>query len=203
VSTIERNDRQFWLPLVGVFAVAVIVFAVGTSEPDALRAVPAPLAAGEPAPAAPAALPQARWAAHTFVAGARGPLTKAAKRAIDRQRVPAEAAVLRVVDALVLDAPALAAMAGEELAPSAAKALAASRLQPPRAMTNVQTVKRVAAVGIEASSASRGAAKVAVWLKGELDGKKVRLAIRATLWLERRGAAWQIVAFDGTRERYR
>lgn len=145
---------------------------------------------------------QAPWKVRVYPAGAGTP-SRSQKKAVEGQRGSVEAAVTAVADALLLEPAAIEAMSGKELAPDAAAALARSKLSPPADMEDLQATARRVKIGIEANEARHAAARLAITAKGTLGDEPVRFRQQITMWLERSGGRWKIVAFDGSQRQLR
>jgi hypothetical protein len=200
MSTMVNVQRRLWVPVAaGAVTVALALVLLG------LLAVPTgnPADSGEVPPVAIGpdgeALPQAKWQVSVFPSGIGKP-SKSQKTAVSKQRDTLRGVVADVFDALILrkDTGRL-----KELAtPGAAAALQRSKLQLPKDMTEVETLRRSARVGVD-EKATHAAARVLITFKGVLDDKAVRMQQRSTLWLQKSGAGWRVIAFSGTMGRLR
>lgn len=141
---------------------------------------------------------QARWKVRIFPAGTGGRPSRSQIKAINRQIDAVQGTATTVYDALLLQPAALEAMSGKEVSKEAAAALTRSKLTPPADLEDLQTTDRRARIGIRANGVRHAAARFTVTAKGVVDGSKVRFRQKVTMWLERSGGRWTVVAFDGS-----
>ena len=144
---------------------------------------------------------QAPWRITAFRAGAPGPLARPERRLIDA-RVPELRALVRTVyGALFLEPERRVPVIRNHFAAPARRAIARlQRLGAPRGAQRVQTLARRARVGISTPSARRAVASVTVRARGRVRRTAFHERHEATLWLERDGGRWSVVAFE-VRER--
>jgi hypothetical protein len=200
MSTMVNVQRRMWVPVVaGAVTVALALvllglLAVPTGNPSEAGKVP-PVAIGPDGEA----LPQADWKVNVFPTGVGKP-TKGQRVAVSQQRDKLRTVVADVFDALILrkNTARLKSLA----TPGAAKALGRSELQLPKDMTEVETIRRSARVGVD-EKATHAAARILITFKGMLNDKPVRMQQRSTLWLQKSGAGWRVIAFSGTMGRLR
>jgi hypothetical protein len=158
-----------------------------------------PARAPAPAPASPSAprIEQARWRVEARTAGRAGELSRPERRRLRGQRPRVGALVRELYDALFLRPGGARDAVRKALAPAAARSLLRMRrLGAPEAAERVRTLVRRARVAIEGPRGLRAVASVWVKARGRLRGRPFTLTHRATLWLERSGRAWRVIAYD-------
>lgn len=199
MSTIIRTEGRPWIWWAaggGILIATLVLIGALVLPNDAPSGTSAPAPEGKVAVGPDGEpLPQAKWEVKVFPAGVGKP-TKAQKKVVSAQREPLQATVATLFDSLLLDDR----VAGGVMTKEAAKALERSKLTLPKGMTEVQTMRRVAKVGVD-DKATHAAAKVVLTFKGSVDGKVAKLRQRATLWLEREGNGWKVIAFEGLMEK--
>lgn len=139
-------------------------------------------------------LPQATWEMRVHASGVDGVLTRAQKKALERQRPKLRSLVKKVYDSLFVHPNRLQATLKKNFSEPAAVAL---RRAGPGATTagRVSTTLRRARIGIQAAGGARMAvASVTVRALADGDGRPV--VHRSALWLERARGDWKVVAFD-------
>lgn len=139
-------------------------------------------------------VPQARWTFDTGPAGGVGKLTKQQSTALRRQRGPLRATVKSVYGALFLDPSALPAVLRSSFSPGAARSFKRARAGIAVAGT-VRTTYRGADISMQPLDGVRRAVATVAVRAAEVDGDG-RMLHQATLWLERPGDRWKVVAFD-------
>jgi hypothetical protein len=152
-------------------------------------------------PSAPV-IEQAEWRISAHPSGNIGPMSKRELRRVRAESFPLRRAVTEVYDALFLDPAARPAVLNKRFAARAARALPA-RSGVPASVEKVRTTLRKADIGIDASGARRAAAKVKIRARGIASGERFALLHRGTLWLEKKGGTWKIMAFDVRQKRLR
>jgi hypothetical protein len=157
-----------------------------------------PPASPPTAPASPAArIAQAPWRIEAHAVGRFGDAPKAARRRLRAQRPRAAALVRDVYDAIVLRPRVARRTIRERFAPPAGRSFAGlRRLGPPQGASRVKTLVRRARVALEAPGGRRAVAAVSVRARGIARGRRFRLKHRSTLWLERSGGRWHVVAYE-------
>jgi hypothetical protein len=146
---------------------------------------------------------QAPWRVRVFPAGTGGKPGAAQMKAIKGQRDDLEGTVTAVYDALLLQPAAIKSMSGKELTPDVAAALERSKLSPSSEVEELRTTKRRARIGIQAKGARHAAARLDVTARALVDGEDVRFRQQITMWLERAGRGWKVVAFEGSQRQLR
>jgi hypothetical protein len=137
-------------------------------------------------------LKQAKWQIQSHVVPVA---TKAKKSLLKHQAAGVASVVKELYDALLINPGDFAQLEGHRISAKAAAALTGSKIATGKDVTHLQTTHRSAKIGLQAPSAVRASAQVDIRLMGLVGQKKVRLAHHATLWLERTGANWQVIAF--------
>jgi hypothetical protein len=150
-------------------------------------------------PSGPAPLPiaQAPWRVSAFPAGNLKHLRRPDKRLIRDQRPRLARFVRGLYDALFLERGAARAIVRNRFTPAAARSFVASRhLGAPPDAADVKTLARRATIGIQAPGARRAVALVRVRARGRVGARRWRVTHESTLWLERAGRGWRVIAFD-------
>lgn len=145
-------------------------------------------------------LPQAAWTLRTFAAGTGGPPSAKALKAVRREKQDLVTVVTTVADTLVSAPTEVGALAGKELSGVAADALSRSDLAFPTGLTEVQAIRKKAAIGLDSNGGTRAAARITLVVKANAEGETVRIIADSRLYLEKRKGRWQVIAFDGSRE---
>jgi hypothetical protein len=122
------------------------------------------------------------------------------KRRLLRQRGPLKRTVKEVYDALFLDPPSARSVIVRRFAGNASRAWLATKAGFRSGATDVKTLKRAAEIGIDAFSGRRAAAKVFIRARASVDGEKVKMKHRSTLWLERVRGRWVAIGFQVKQE---
>jgi hypothetical protein len=146
------------------------------------------------------ALKQARWHLAKRIVGPRG---GAKGTVLKLQAAAAGDVVKQFYDALLIEPGSFDTVAGEHVSPAAARALAGSGIATGKDLDRLQTLRRAAAVSLEAPNGARAAATVRIKLRGFAGEKRVFLQHSSTLWLERTGKKWQVIAFEADQRRKR
>jgi hypothetical protein len=146
------------------------------------------------------ALKQARWHVAKKIigprAGAKGTVLKL-------QAAAAGDVVKQFYDALLIEPGTFEEVAREHVSPAAARALAGAGIATGKDLDRLQTLRRAASISLEAPSGARAAATVRIKLRGLAGEKRVFLQHASTLWLERTGKKWQVIAFEADQRRKR
>jgi hypothetical protein len=157
-------------------------------------------APGTTAPSEPA-LKQAAWHLDRRIVGPRG--GKAKHPVLRLQATAAADVVKQFYDALLVHPEEFDALAKEHVSAQAATALKRSGIATAEQLDRVQTLRRAASVSLQAPAATRAAVNVAIKLRALTGEKHVRLRHLATLWLERAGGRWEVIAFEAEQKRIR
>lgn len=139
-------------------------------------------------------VPQARWSFDTGPAGGIGKLTKQQATALRRQRGPLRTMVKSVYGALFLNPSALPGVLRSSFTPDAARSFRRAQAGIAVAGT-VRTTYRGAEISMQPLDGVRRAVATVAVRAVDVDGER-RMLHRATLWLERPGTKWKVVAFD-------
>ena len=123
-------------------------------------------------------------------------LKKKERRALMRQRGPLKRTVKEVYDALFLYPEATRDVIRRRFVGNASRAMLSARAGMGAGATEVKTLRRSAAIGIDANSGRRAAAVVSIRARASIDGDRVRMKHRSTLWLERVGGRWVAIGFQ-------
>ncbi|MGH2754444.1 MAG: hypothetical protein ACRDLB_08410 [Actinomycetota bacterium] len=201
MSTMIPTERRTWLPLAA--GMSLLLAGIWGMLVLPRRDIPSSRRPTDAISITDPSIPQARWEARVFPAGVLGDVSKSEKALVKRARPKVVTTVREIYDALLLAPGRLNDLRGNALTPEAAAALARSGLAVPKGMNDIRTTKRVANIGIEVETARRAAARVSVSYRGMLNDKPVKIAQRATLWLEDDGKHWLVIAFNGEQGRVR
>jgi hypothetical protein len=182
-----------WIAGAVVALAAVGAIAVVTADGDAPGRAPRGAPTPEPSPPR---IRQAAWRIRTFPAGAPARMTRNDRRNLARQRPRVARLVKDVYAALFLERKSRRTMLRKRFARSAGRSLRGRAVGVPRGATRVKTFRRRARIGIDAPGVRRAVATVAVRARGRVGDRRFRVAHAATLWLQRRGSGWSVIAFD-------
>lgn len=174
--------------------VAVALAAVGIAFAFLAGGLAPPDAPSPGADSRPAEVKQPPWRMTVHPAGLTRPHRRVLKR-FRHARPALVAAIKDVYDTLFLRPEDRAAVLESRFTERAARALKRTRAGLPKGATGVRIATRRARVGIQVPGLSRAAASVRVGLTAQAN-KRIRLAHRATLWLERRRGGWRVIGFD-------
>lgn len=139
---------------------------------------------------------QAPWKVKTVPAGALEKLGKPTKALVTKQGTDVERLVRNVYDAELMTPQALPKVIGNSFTPRAATSFEHARLGVPKGASDVRSTRREARIGIDAAGARSASADVTLAVTGHLEGHKVRLVQRSTLWLQRLEGHWRVVGYD-------
>ena len=196
MSLTAQNERRIsptiWFGLVVALVAAILVSVIVLRE-------------GREAPSRPGAtssdgrstLPsirQAKWSIRSEVIGR--PLPKKRRDNAMRQRARIAAGIKQAYEGLFLDPARLRRSLRGVATPAAARHLIREGAGVPVRATRVKTLARKARIWIQPGSLRRAVAKVVVRARATMGGKTRRVRHVATLWLERRGSKWRVVAYD-------
>jgi hypothetical protein len=124
-------------------------------------------------------------------------LTKADKAAFNKARPSVATLIEDVYDGIFLEPGTLRDVVAQTFTKTAASSLPKD-LGFPEGVSDVEILRRRANVGIQARGARHAAAEITVAAKGVVNETNVRLLHDATLWLERDGSEWKVIAFEVT-----
>ena len=196
MSLTAQNERRIsptiWFGLVVALVAAILVSVIVLRE-------------GREAPSRPGAtssdggstLPsirQAKWSIRSEVIGR--PLPKKRRDNAMRQRARIAASIKQAYEGLFLDPARLRRSLRGVATTTAARHLIREGAGVPVRATRVKTLARKARIWIQPGSLRRAVAKVVVRARATMGGKTRRVRHVATLWLERRGSKWRVVAYD-------
>jgi hypothetical protein len=172
----------------------LVVLAIVARGDQEARPAPRPTPAEEPSPSR---IVQAQWRIEVRAAGATRAMSKRDRRRLRAQRPRTAKLVRSLYEALYLRPGARSAAIDAAFSPVAGRSFRRlDAIGMPERATRVKTLVRSARVSIEAPRARRAVAAVRVRARGRVGARTVRLFHRATLWLERSGARWRVVAYD-------
>lgn len=136
------------------------------------------------------------WDTAAFPVGMHRALDRNQRSRFETQRARVRTVTQDLIDALILDPSSITAAARASMTSSAAKAIRrATPLVPARA-TAVEATRRVGRIGIQAPAFKAAAAEMKVTLRATVDGRRVKWRDNVTLWMERDGKTWRVLAFD-------
>ena len=196
MSLTAQNERRIsptiWFGLVVALVAAILVSVIVLRE-------------GREAPSRPGAtssdgrstLPsirQAKWSIRSEVIGPR--LPKKRRDNLMRHRARIAAGIKQAYEGLFLDPARLRRSLRGVATTTAARHLIREGAGVPVRATRVKTLARKARIWIQPGRLRRAAAKVVVRARATMGGKTRRVRHHATLWLERRGSKWRVVAYD-------
>ena len=139
---------------------------------------------------------QAPWRIHVYPAGAVTKLTAHQRARVKTQRERLADSVRNLFDAQYFSPEAAARPVAEKtFAPAAARRWLSARSGPPQGLAKLRTVARTARIGVNARTAKQAAATVRIVARGRRGQREARFAQVATLWLERAGGRWRVIAF--------
>jgi hypothetical protein len=127
-------------------------------------------------------------------------LRKRDRKRLMKQRGPLKRTVKDVYDALFLDPGAARGIIARRFVGNASRAFLRTNAGVGPSATHVKTLKRTAAIGIDANSGRRAAARVFIRARALVDAKKVKVSHRSTLWLERVRGRWVAIGFQVKQE---
>jgi hypothetical protein len=127
-------------------------------------------------------------------------LRKKERRRLMEQRGPLKRTVKEVYDALFLDPTKTRGVIERRFVGSASRAMLSARAGVGPGATEVKTLRRTAAIGIDSRSGRRAAAVVFIRARAFIDGDRIRMKHRSTLWLERVKGRWVAIGFQVSQE---
>ena len=141
------------------------------------------------------AIAQAPWKIYSHPTAAFGKSTHKERKAFRKIAPKVAATVRNVYDAMLVSRKQLRFAARKWMTGIAAREL---RRRPPvpSSLTAIETTRRHASIGIDATSRRRAAAKVEIKFSAKRNDKRMRFVHRGTLWLEWGDHGWQVIAFD-------
>ena len=191
MSAIAESLRRGWMPVaaLGVVAIAGIIWLLTLHYT-------APIAPASNLPQAAPASEQAPWHINQTVEAKSGKLTEAQKKIVAARGDGAVTLVKNVFDGIFLEPQTLDDVVNHDFSSDAAHSLNARHLGFPDGATNVTTLSRRADVGIEAAHGKFATATVDIMASAQANSKLVKVKQEATLWIERDGSDWRVIAFD-------
>ena len=159
---------------------------------DAARPTPTPT----PTATAPTAIAQAPWQIRSAPADVSARVTKAQRREVARQARRVSRVLKRVYGALFLRPETRRSVLRDHLVPHAARALHRSGAGFPAKAQRVKTVRRLARISVDPLGPRRAVVAVTLRVRGLVEGNVARVRHRATLWLQRSGGSWKVIAFE-------
>lgn len=197
----SSHPRWFWWVLAGlvVLAVAAALLVLRAAEPQG--GAHRPSRAQTPDQIHPTSRPeeQAGWRFRVYPAGTIGPPAQHERARVKAQRKPLVEAVRRLFDALYFSPTGARPAVRETFSPPAARRWLAAPSGPPNGVKGLRTVTRSASIGVDARTATQAAADVRIVARGRIGRERARFAQEATLWLERAGRRWKVIAFEASR----
>ncbi|MEA2460197.1 MAG: hypothetical protein QOH90_374 [Actinomycetota bacterium] len=193
---IQSTESTFRPSVPLIFGIAIAIVALVVAATFALTRREGKVAArpGDAPTVAAPALKQAAWHIERRVVGDSG--GRSHKKVLKVQLAAVSATVTDLYDALLLHPEDAPQITHDHMSPAAARALGKSKIAFGGSIERVQTLRRAAAVSLQGPSASHAAARVAIKLRARTGKKEIHLQHHATLWLERAGSAWRVIAFD-------
>lgn len=191
MSVIADSLKRQRLPLLTIVAAAVMAGLVWLSL--AQTQLPSPSTG---VPVAAPEVKQPPWKTEVSVEGRLGKLTAADKAAFNKARPRVVGLIENLYDVIFLGTGSVDELIAASFSKEAAASLKETKLGLPANATNVKIVRRKAQIGLEASRSRHAAAEITVVAEGEVDGKEVKVQHASTLWLERDGAEWKVIAFE-------
>jgi hypothetical protein len=191
VSAIAESLRRQWIPVAGfgVVVIAAIVWLLTLHYGS-------PVGSTSNLPQAAPAVEQAPWKVTRTIEGRSGKLSNADKKDIQVQGDAAIGLVKTVIDGIFLEPANLDDVVKKSFSAEAARSLNARQLGFPDGTTDVKTTTRRVKLGIDSSQARFATADVSVTAKGDAGTKLLNVSQHATLWIERDGSQWHVIAFD-------
>ena len=196
MSITAPPSRLGWRILPAVLAAGAAVIAASLLI-AALRDNPvAALSLGSvevPPPAVAAGHP---WDTAAFPVGMHRALDSHQRARFEIQRARVRAVTHDLIDALMLDPSTITAASRATMTSSAAKAIRRAIPLVPAHATAIEAIRRVGRIGIQAPAFKAAAAEMKVTLRATVDGRPVKWRDNITLWMERDGKTWRVLAFD-------
>jgi hypothetical protein len=196
LSLTAQNERRvsptIWIGLVLALVAAILVSLIVLREGGGAPSRPSATSSdgGSTLPT----IRQARWRIHSEVIGR--PLPKKRRDNVMRHRARIAAGIKQAYEGLFLDPARLRRSLRGVATATAARHLIREDAGVPVRATRVKTLSRKARIWIQPGSFRRAAAKVVVRARATMGASTRRVRHIATLWLERRGSKWKVVAYD-------
>jgi hypothetical protein len=195
LSLTAENERRIsptiWIGLVLALVAAILVSLIVLREGGEAPSRPgATSGGGDSTPS----IPQARWRIRSEVIGP--PLPKKHRDILRRHRARIAASIKQAYEGLFLDPARLRKSLRGVATPAAALHLFRDGAGVPARATRVKTLTRRARIWIQPGRIRRAAAKVVVRARATMGARTRRVRHVGTLWLERRGSKWMVVAYD-------
>ncbi len=146
-----------------------------------------------PAPVTAAGPP---WDTAAFPVGMHRALDRNQRARFEVQRARVRTVTHDLIDALMLDPSRITDAARSSMTSSAARAIRRAIPLTPERATAVEAIRRVGRIGIQAPAFKAAAAEMKVTLRAVVDGRTVKWRNNVTLWMERDGKSWRVLAFD-------
>lgn len=136
------------------------------------------------------------WATAAFPVGMHRALDRNQRARFEIQRARVRTVTHDLIDALMLDPSSITAASRASMTSSAAKAIRRAIPLVPARATGVEAIRRVGRIGIQAPAFKAAAAEMKITLRAIVDGRPVKWRDNVTLWMERDGQMWRVLAFD-------
>lgn len=191
MSIIAPALRRSWWPYaVAALGLSILAIAAATLAPrgssDAPSAAPASVAAP--------GVEQPAWTSRAFVRP-KSAAKAAKKQTFSKGAVAAEATVAQVFDSLFLEPGELDKALSRTFEGPAAKQFRSAKLGLPNGASEVAIESRALKLSLDPDARS-AVALVRIKLAGQAGSGAFALSHQATLWMERDGKAWKVIAFD-------
>ena len=193
MSAIADNLKRQRLPLMAIVAGVVMAGLVWLSLVET-RTPPSTTSGSAAAPG----VRQPNWKTDVSVEGRLGRLTASDKAAFNKARPQVAALVQNLYDTIFLSSGPVDELVATTFTREAAASLKETKLGLPSDTVDVRIVKRSADIGLAADGSRHAAAEVTVVATGEVKGAPVKVRHASTLWLERVGRDWKVIAFEVT-----
>ncbi len=138
---------------------------------------------------------QAPWRFVAVAAQAPGKPTQKQKRAVKKASRGARETVQDLYDALTVSRDKFDEVS-RRLMPKPARNELRGRTLVPFSLERIKTTKREAKITIDVTRRISAAARVELAFRAERGNKRLSFRHRGTLWLERGGKRWRVIAFD-------
>ena len=196
MSTTAPPSRLGWRILPAVLAAVAAVIAASLMV-AALRDSPVTVfSLGAAEPLTPVATTGPPWDTTAFPVGMHRALDRDQRARFESQRTRVRSLIHDLVDALMLDPARVAAASRASMTSSAATAIRRAIPLVPARATAVEAIRRVGRIGIQAPAFKAAAAEMKVTLRATVAGRTVKWRDKVTLWMERDGRTWRVLAFD-------
>jgi hypothetical protein len=196
LSLTAQNERRgsptLWIGLVLALVAAILVSLIVLRESG--EAPSRPGATSSDGGSTLPSIRQAKWRIRAEVIGR--PLPKKRRDNLIRHRDRIATSIKQAYEGLFLDPGRLRSSLRGVVATAAARQLIREDAGVPARATRVKTIARRARIWIQPGPFRRAAAKVVIRARATLGRRTQRVRHVATLWLERRGSKWKVVAYD-------